>query len=790
VSVAARASRWVAAAVAQALAAIAVHPRHRVLFALVGGLLLGPLAVGALAAAAVAAAALASAATRRPGAAVVAAFAVLAGGAVAQQRVAAFEQGALARMHGRPVVGRVVLLEPLRDRGFGTAAGRVGLLDGAARGEQAVLRLRRATLRGAAPEVGDVLAVRGWVEPLTRWEAYQHRRGAMAAVAADEVHATGVRRGGLAGALDAARRRAEAGLDRGLAPPEAALMRGMVLGEDERLSDDVRTDFQRSGLAHILAVSGQNVMLLAALVLALGALTGVSLRGRLLLALGLVGLYVPLTGAGPSIQRAGVMGAAGLAAALAGRGTSRWYALGLAAAVTLALNPLTAGEPGWQLSFAAVVALLALGPSLRAVLGRRLPAAVADAAAITIAATLGTAPLMALHFEQVSIVSLPANLVAAPAVAPIMWLGMLAAAVAQISPALAVPLDALAAPLLAFVGAVARVSAHAPLAAVDVHLASPVALAAAYAALGAAAAAVLRALGRSRPPATRSPAARRRRIVAVLALALAGIGVGVAHARARPAPPAPGEFVVSFLDIGQGDATLLQYGGASVLVDTGPPDGPILARLAAAGVARLDVLVLTHAQSDHEGAALAVVRRFAPRLVLDGGAGWPTAVQRGLGPAEAQAAGRVVAAHAGQSLDLAGLRLRVLWPPPLAPGQRPDGDPNERAVVAIASAGRVDVLLTADAESDITLPLALGHVDVLKVAHHGSADEGLPLLLRRLTPSVAGIEVGRHNDYGHPAPSTIAELHGITVVRTDRDGTVRLHARGTAMTLERLGVGR
>jgi competence protein ComEC len=132
----------------------------------------------------------------------------------------------------------------------------------------------------------------------------------------------------------------------------------------------------------------------------------------------------------------------------------------------------------------------------------------------------------------------------------------------------------------------------------------------------------------------------------------------------------------------------------------------------------------------------------------------------------------------------------VLWPPPLAPGQRPDGDPNERAVVAIASAGRVDVLLTADAESDITLPLALGHVDVLKVAHHGSADEGLPLLLRRLTPSVAAIEVGRHNDYGHPAPSTIAELHGITVVRTDRDGTVRLHARGTAMTLERLGVGR
>ncbi len=142
------------------------------------------------------------------------------------------------------------------------------------------------------------------------------------------------------------------------------------------------------------------------------------------------------------------------------------------------------------------------------------------------------------------------------------------------------------------------------------------------------------------------------------------------------------------------------------------------------------MLVLTHAQSDHEGAALAVVRRFSPRLVLDGGAGWPTAVQRGLGrrrgaggrprrrrprrpvarPRRPAAAGALAAAA--------------------APGERPDGDPNDRAVVALASAGRFDLLLTADAESDVTLPLALRHVDALKVAHHGSADEGLPLLLR------------------------------------------------------------
>ena len=170
------------------------------------------------------------------------------------------------------------------------------------------------------------------------------------------------------GALDAVRRRAERGLARGLRGEDAALLRGMVLGQDERLSDAVRDEFQVSGLAHLLAVSGQNVMLLAILVLAAAAAVGLPLRARLALALLLVAAYVPLAGGGPSIQRAGVMGAAGLVAALAGRPASRWYALGLAAAATLALNPLAVLEPGWQLSFAAVIALLAMAPALRELL--------------------------------------------------------------------------------------------------------------------------------------------------------------------------------------------------------------------------------------------------------------------------------------------------------------------------------------------------------------------------------------------------------------------------------------
>jgi competence protein ComEC len=152
----------------------------------------------------------------------------------------------------------------------------------------------------------------------------------------------------------------------------------------------------------------------------------------------------------------------------------------------------------------------------------------------------------------------------------------------------------------------------------------------------------------------------------------------------------------------------------------------------------------------------------------------------------------VVAAHAGQALALGRLRLRLVWPRPPGLGWRPDGSPNQRAVVALASFGGFDLLLPADAESDVTLPLDLPHVEALKVAHHGSEDAGLALLLQRLTPAVAVIEVGRGNTYGHPTAQALGALRAVPhVLRTDRDGTVRLHVGPTgAMRLERLGPGR
>ena len=258
----------------------------------------------------------------------------------------------------------------------------------------------------------------------------------------------------------------------------------------------------------------------------------------------------------------------------------------------------------------------------------------------------------------------------------------------------------------------------------------------------------------------------------------------------RPQPAVQigrGELVVSFLDVGQGDATLLQRGGASVLVDTGPPGGPIVERLRDSGVERLDLLVLTHAEADHEGMALPVVAEFRPRLVLDGGAGWPTEVQRGLPAALDRAGGRAVAARAGQLLRVGGIRFEVLWPPPRSSRWQPDGNPNDQAVVAHVRDGPFDLLLPADAESNVTAALELPRVEALKVAHHGSADEGLPALLERTRPAIAAIPVGE-NTYGHPAPSTLDALRAVPeLARTDTDGTVRLHVTGGRMRLEREG---
>jgi competence protein ComEC len=768
------------------------------LAAIVAGLLLGPRWPPSLAAAALVGTLVAREAMLAVG--VVAAL--LAGAAIADVRLAVLDRTELAALLGREVDVRATLLEHPRERSFGARVAAVAIGSRPGHGERVLVRAPARVPWPARAEPGVELAVRGRLRALGRFDAPERRRNAHALLQAAAIRATGRRRRGLLGALDAVRSRTERALTSGLPPPQGALARGMVLGQDGALTAGVREDFRVTGLAHLVAASGANVALLATLVLAGGAAAGLGLGARLWLAVALVAAYVPLAGAGPSIQRAGVMGVAGLVAALAGRPASRWYALLLAAAITLAWSPRAAEDPGWQLSFAAVLSMLALVPALRVRLRRgRVPSGLAEALAVTAAATLGTAPLIALHFERLSLVSLPANLLAAPAVAPVMWLGTVAGALGQLAPWLAAPVADLAALPLAYLTWLADRAAALPFAELGIGSPGPWVAVATYAVAGVAALAWRRVRPAGRPARERSPAARAR-LRAGLGLIAAGASAALLVAARPPAPPR--DLTVSFLDIGQGDATLIQHGRAAVLVDTGPPDGPILERLRAAGVRRLDLLVLTHAALDHDGAAASVLDELAVGMVLDGeeasvaAAGDPSAPApaRPAGPFGARAtepvallAARRRVPHArsdaGQVLRVGPLELRVLWPhrDPAAP---PGAEPNDRATVLHVRDGAFDLLLTADAESNVTAGLDLPVVDALKVAHHGSDDPGLPGLLRRLRPRVAVIPVGAHNLYGHPTPATVVALAtAVPIVRrTDRDGTVRLRVRDGRMTVQ------
>jgi competence protein ComEC len=621
------------------------------------------------------------------------------------------------------------------------------------------------------------------------YPAYLRRRGIGFELALERLDPGGPPRGGLTGVVDSLRVRAERGVAAGMDSGDGALATGMVLGEDQRIDSEVKDDFQRSGLSHLLAVSGQNVMLLGALALPLFGLLGLRPRTRLAGVAALVALYVPLAGAGPSLQRAGAMGAAGLAAAAAGRPTSRWYALLLAAAATLVVNPRVAGDPGWQLSFAAVIGIALLVPSMRGGL-RWLPGPLAEGTAITAAATLATAPLLAHHFGSVQLVALPANLASLPAVAPIMWLGMVQAALGMLGgPALtfAAVLGALDGLLLAYLRAVARWFGDAPHGQAAIALGSPLAVVAAYAAMAAIALLVRRLARKAEPRAPAWAAAWRRipgkRRLIIVAAATGSLLLG-GWTLTGP-PPAPRRLSVSFLDVGQGDATLIQDpSGAAVLFDGGPPEARAARLIRNLGVKRLSIVVATHQSRDHQGGLHEVLRRFKVGLFLDGGDGTRDPDFINL-EHEADARGiKRIPTRAGETLRAGGLTIRILSPPPRGPGPPPE-DANQRATVAVVSEGGFSLFLSADAESPSLLPLHLRPVTAMKVPHHGSADPGLPRVLQELRPQVAAIEVGAHNLYGHPRPSTLAALHRAVprVYRTDKDGTVTLTVSGGRLTI-------
>ena len=449
-------------------------------------------------------------------------------------------------------------------------------------------------------------------------------------------------------------------------------------------------------------------------------------------AIGAIGAYVLAVGWQPSVVRAGVAGGLASLAWLLARPRDRWHFLALGAAVLLAWTPACLFEPGFQLSFAAVGAIFLLLPKLRLALeGYPMPDWLRDALAVSTACGAATAPILWLQFGTVPVYSLLANALVALAIGPLLGLALVGSLVEPVLPSVALALAWVNGWLAAYIAACAELVAGLPLAqigsgkAVCVLLGIPLALLA------------LQRLPRWRRPAALACAAT---VVPVLL---------VWQLLPSASLPPPKGLRITFLDVGQGDSILLQVAEGAVLVDEGPPEANVAQQLRALGVRRLAAVVLTHQQRDHIGGAEAVLRRIAVDRVLD-----PylarSSVYRHFALAEAEKHGvEVIKTRAGDTFRLGRLHLRVLWPN--RPGTESE-DPNRLAMVILATYGEVDALLTADAETDVTAPLLSRRIEILKVAHHGSADAGLASELRELRPEVAVISCGRRQRLRPSAP--------------------------------------
>jgi competence protein ComEC len=617
----------------------------------------------------------------------------------------------------------------------------------------AVLVLRATIAAPRGPE--DGFDERGWLA----------RRGVHVVVRGRDWRIVG-HRGGIGGISDRLRAHVARAIAPGLGGERRAVLAGIVLGEDEGLSDELRDNFKDSGLYHLLAVSGQNITFLALGVLGLAWLLGIPRLAAEVAALAAIAGYVLAVGWQPSVVRAGVAGALASLAWLLSRPRDRWHFLALGAAVLLAWTPASLLEPGFQLSFAAVGSIFLLVPRLRLALeGYPLPDALREALAVSTACGAATAPILWLQFGTVPVYSLLANVLVTAAVGPLLGLALVGSLIEPLLPAAALALAWLNGWLAAYIAACAAAVGSLPFAqigsgpAVGVLLAAPAAL-----------------LLLQRLPRWRRPTA-----FACAGALLPALMIWQLLPSERLPPPTG--FRLTVLDVGQGDSILLQVPQGAVLVDQGPPEGKVAQQLRELGVRRLSAVVLTHPQRDHIGGAATVLRRIGVERVLD-----PRLAKSGPEARDALgvAAERhvpIVEARAGRAYHLGRLRLRVLWPN--RPGS-PTEDPNRLAVVLLASYGEVDALLTADAETDVTAPLLSRRIEILKVAHHGSADPGLEDELRQLRPTVAVISCGRGNDYGHPRPSTVAALRdspGLSLFRTDEDGRVVIDSDGRRLTV-------
>ncbi|MCG8968332.1 ComEC/Rec2 family competence protein [Streptomyces sp. CL12-4] len=638
---------------------------------------------------------------------------------------------------------------------------------------------RTAPARGSGDRVAAVLRVRGREAPDVVAGPSRPQRSA------------GRLRAGLREATD------------GLSADARALLPGLVVGDTSRITPDLDEAFKETDLTHTLAVSGANFTILLALLLGppglaqhserrgLAPRLGISLRATALLG-GVLALgFVVVCRPDPSVLRAAACGAVALLALATGRRRSLIPALATAVLLLVLYDPWLARSYGFLLSVLATGALLTLAPRWSAALRRRrVPPRLAEALAAAGAAQALCAPVVAVLSARVSLVAVPCNLLVEFAVAPATVLGFAALATAPLSMPVAKACAWCAGWPAEWIAGIARTGAALPGAGVDWP--------------GSWTGAALLAL------ATAGLLLVGRRLLGhpwwcgVCALLLVLVVV-------RPGPlprvitgwPPPGWRMV-MCDVGQGDALVLAAGpGAGVVVDAGPDPALVDRCLRSLGITRVPLVVLTHFHADHV-AGLPGVLRGRPVGAIE-----TTGLEEPADQAEfvrGQAAARRIPvrhAAAGERRRTGPLSWEVVWPPPTpgpgtvpgapaAPAPDPPAStegPNDASVTLLVRTAGLRLLLLGDLEPPAQQELArspvaaeLEGVDVLKVAHHGSAHQD-PGLIRRVAPRLALISCGEDNTYGHPAPATVAALRarGAMVLRTDRDGALAVTGTGEAL---------
>jgi competence protein ComEC len=559
-------------------------------------------------------------------------------------------------------------------------------------------------------------------------------------------------------------------------PRRSALAEAMILARKEGIDPEQRDRFARAGLAHLLAISGLHVGLIAGVLLLLGGILRLSPRATALGTIAATIAYVLFLGAPHAATRAALQVTLALLGRIWQRPADPFSLIAAAALLLLILDPLALLDAGFQLSFAGTAGIIALRRRLLDAIPGRLGRPIRESVAVSIAATLATAPITVVHFGQIAPIGVLANLLAIPVTGVAVPAIVVALGASFLATSLARFLGGAADLLLTLLDAIAAGAAAVP----GGQLLIP-----RDAIFGWALAALLASLLAGRL------AGRGREVRPLVRRAIAAAAV-LALLTAWPLAARrlhDGRLEVHAIDVGQGDALAIRTpAGRWILVDAGPGGqgydagrARVVPFLLRQGARRVDALILTHADSDHIGGAGAILDAFEVGLVIDPGVAVGKSLYRELLHRAQRGRLRWIAARAEQEIRIDDVVIQVLQPD--GPELDESRSTNELSVAFRLEYGQFGALFLGDAPAAVEEELVARHgaalrADLLKVAHHGSTTSTAEALLEVAAPRFAVISVGRRNRYGHPAPEVLERLERreIAVLRTDLAGTITLRA--------------